>query len=64
VRLLPREVVWTAAINSWNQYISINSLWHGRLSCTIIEGEDVAHFYRNVLFKMVWQQAKPIGAGY
>ena len=59
VRTLP-EHTWPSGIFSWNNCLSIKSLTHNRITCTIIENPDIATFFRTVLFEIIWQQAKPI----
>ncbi len=57
VRLLPPEFKWQAGIFSWNNCLSLKSFTQGQITCTIVENEDLAHFYQNVLFELAWKQA-------
>ncbi len=60
VRLLPQGLEWKAGIFSWNNWIALKSFTEGKITCTLIENADIAFFYRNVLFPLCWEQAKPI----
>jgi len=60
VRLVPIEDDWKAGIFSWNDIIAIQSLTEGKLTCTIMDNKDVAHFYRKIIFELLWLQSKEI----
>ena len=60
VRLVPMEVDWKAGIFSWNDTIAIQSFTEGKLTCTVIENKDIAHFYRKIIFELIWGQSKEI----
>lgn len=59
VRIL-HDYNWPSGIFSWDNCLSIKSLTHNRLTCTILENPDIASFSRSVLFEIVWAQAKPV----
>ena len=61
IRLLPEELKWRSGIFAWNDSLAIKSFTQGKLTCTIIENADIADFFRNVIFELSWQTAKPIG---
>ncbi|HCI03359.1 MAG: helix-turn-helix domain-containing protein [Candidatus Peribacteraceae bacterium] len=61
VRLLPPDLIWKSGIFSWDNTIAIMSYTEGKLTCTFIDNEDIAHFYQDVVFELCWQQAKPMG---
>ncbi|MDP3997260.1 MAG: helix-turn-helix domain-containing protein [bacterium] len=58
VRYLPPEFKWQSGIFAWDDYIAILSYTGKKLTCTIIENENIAQFYRDVIFKLCWQNAK------
>lgn len=60
VRLLPPDFKWKSGIFSWNDSISIKSFTEGKLTCTIVENKDIAHFYQNIIFNLCWEIAKPM----
>lgn len=60
VRLMPENVEWKAGIFSWNDTVAIQSFTEGKLTCTIIENKDIAHFYRTVMYEMLWSQTKDV----
>lgn len=60
IRVLPKELHWRSGIFSWNESIAIQSFTEGKLTCTVIENKDIAYFYRQIIFELLWQQAKPI----
>lgn len=61
VRILPPELRWKAGTFMWNNNISLLSFTESKLTCTIIENEDIAYFLRNVVFEMCWGKGNPIG---
>lgn len=60
VRLLPEKYKWQSGIFSWNDSIALMSYTEQRITCTIIENRDIAHFFRTVIFELCWQQAVPV----
>lgn len=62
IRFLPPEVQWKSGIFSWNNIVAIQSFTEGRVTCTIIENDDIAFFYRHVIYELCWKQAQPLGA--
>lgn len=57
VRTLPPELQWKSGIFIWNNNIALLSYTLNRLTCTIIENEDIAYFFRNIVFELSWKQA-------
>jgi sugar-specific transcriptional regulator TrmB len=62
VRFLPAGVQWKSGIFSWNDTIAIQSFTEGKVTCTIIENEDIAHFYRTIIYPLCWEQARPLAS--
>lgn len=62
VRILEEVPEWRAGAFSWDDSLGIQSLTEGRLTCTIIQNKDIAHFWRQVIFPLLWNAAKPITA--
>jgi sugar-specific transcriptional regulator TrmB len=60
IRTLPPELEWRAGVFSWNDSIGIQSLTENRLTCTIIENKDIAHFWRAVVYPLLWRSSKPL----
>ncbi len=60
VRLMPEDAEWKAGIFSWNDSLAIQSFTEGKLTCTVIENVDIAHFYRKIIFELAWAQTKAI----
>lgn len=60
VRLMPESTEWKAGIFSWNDSIAIQSFTESKLTCTVIENKDIAHFYRKIIFELIWNQTKEI----
>jgi len=60
VRLVPTDTEWKAGIFSWNDSIAIQSFTEGKFTCTIIENKDIAHFYKTIIFELLWKQSKNI----
>lgn len=60
VRLVPEDIEWKAGIFSWNDTIAIQSFTEGKLTCTVIENKDIAHFYRKIIFELIWKQTKTV----
>lgn len=57
IRTLPPTVVWKSGIFSWNNCLALLSYTEQKLTCTIIENPDIAHFFRTVIFEMCWKGA-------
>lgn len=60
VRLLPPTLIWQSGMFSWNDSLALMSYTQQRLTCTIIENRDIAHFYRQIIFELCWKQATPL----
>lgn len=60
VRLMPEDIEWKAGIFSWNDCIAIQSFTEEKFTCTVIENKDIAHFYRKIIFELIWNQTKTI----
>ncbi len=60
IRFLSPELVWESGIFSWNNVLAIQSFAEGKVTCTVIENADIAHFYRKVMYELCWNQAKSI----
>jgi sugar-specific transcriptional regulator TrmB len=60
IRTLPPQYVWQSGIFSWNDCLALMSYTERRLTCTIIENLEIAHFFRLVMFEMCWNQAQPL----
>lgn len=60
VRTLPPQYVWQSGIFSWNDCLALMSYTEKRLTCTIIENRELAHFFRLVMFELCWKQAKTV----
>lgn len=58
VRLLPKELKWKSGFFSWNDNVALMSYSEGRLTTTIIQNADIADFVRNIIFELIWVQAK------
>lgn len=56
-RFLPKSYKWQSGIFAWNNAISLLSYTEQQVTCTIIENDDIADFYRNVDFKLNWEKA-------
>lgn len=63
IRFLSPEIEWKSGIFSWNNFVAIQSFTEGKVTCTIIENEDIASFYRNVMYELCWMQARPMESG-
>jgi len=61
-RLLPPELVWQSGVFSWNDVMAIMSLTSGKFTCTIIQNEDIASFYQNIIFELCWGRAERISS--
>jgi DNA-binding transcriptional regulator YhcF (GntR family) len=57
VRMLPATMQWQSGIFSWNDSIAIMSYTEQKITCTIIENRDIAHFYRTIIFELCWREA-------
>lgn len=60
VRFLQQGIAWKSGIFSWNNMIAIQSFTEGKVTCTIIENEDIAHFYRSIIYELCWNQAEEL----
>ena len=60
VRLVPEGVEWKAGIFCWNDCVAIQSFTEGKLTCTVIENKDIVHFYKKIVFELIWGQTKII----
>lgn len=60
IKTLPPELQWRSAIFSWNNALSIKSFSDNKLTCTIIENSDIAHFFRNIIFELIWNMANKL----
>lgn len=58
VRTLPKQYVWHSGIFSWNDCLALMSYTERRLTCSIIENKDIAHFFHTVIFDLCWAQGK------
>ncbi len=59
IRTLPPPAAWKSGIFCWNDTLAIQSFTEGRVTCTLIENRDIAHFFRAIIFPLCWAQAKP-----
>lgn len=57
IRFLSKGIQWRSGIFAWNNIVAIQSFTEGKVTCTVIENEDIAYFYRHVIYEMCWQQA-------
>ncbi len=60
IRFLAPDTEWKSGFFSWNNILAIQSFTEGKITCTIIENDDIAFFYRKVVYGLCWQQASPI----
>ncbi|MDP4008398.1 MAG: helix-turn-helix domain-containing protein [Candidatus Peregrinibacteria bacterium] len=60
IRLLPANLKWRSGFFAWNDSVSLKSFTEGRLTTTIIENRDIAHFMRNIVFELIWNIAEPV----
>ncbi len=60
IKILPPDLHWKSGIFSWNDTIAIQSFTESKFTCTMIENKDIAYFYRQVIFELIWQQAAPL----
>ena len=60
VRLIAPDTQWKSGIFSWNNVLALQSFTEGKITCTFIENEDLAYFYRHIIFDKCWQLATPI----
>lgn len=60
IRVLKSISPWRAGIFSWNNSLGIQSLTEGKLTCTIMENKDIAYFWREVIFPMMWNNTIPL----
>jgi len=57
IRYLPEGVLWKSGIFAWNDCLALLSYTQNKLTCTIVENPDIAHFFRTIIFEMCWKQA-------
>lgn len=62
IRILQGAPEWKAGVFSWNDSLGIQSLTEGRLTCTIIQNKDIAHFWREIVYPMLWKSAVALKA--
>ena len=55
VRYLPSAAEPRSGFISWNNCISLKSFSAGQITCTIIENNDIADFYRSTVFEPLWK---------
>ena len=55
VRFLPTDFDWKSGFISWNNCISLKSFSEGRITSSIIKNDDIAFFYRNLIFELLWK---------
>ncbi len=60
IRLLPVDPLWSAGIFLWDSKVALLSLTAGKHTCTILENQDLAYFFRKIVFGTAWEKAKPI----
>lgn len=60
IRFLSPDIQWRSGIFCWNDIVAIQSFTEGRVTCTIIENEDIAFFFRKVIYELCWEQALPL----
>lgn len=60
IRVLPFSKEWRSGFISWNNSVSIKSFSAGQITCTIVENDDIASFYQDVIFESLWSNAKPL----
>ena len=54
VRLVPAKYQWQSGVFAWNDCLALKSFTKGKVTCTIVQNEDIAFFYRNVVFDLLW----------
>lgn len=59
VRLLSPGFMWKSGIFLWDNSLSLLSYTEQKVTCTIIENPDIAYFFRNIIFELMWGSLKP-----
>lgn len=57
IRFLDPNVDWKSGIFSWDNTVAFMSYTEGKVTCTVVENEDIATFFQKVMFELCWQQA-------
>ncbi len=60
VRFTTSSLHYEAGIYLWNNSLALKSFTEDRVTCTIIEHEDIVNFFRNVVFEDLWAHATKI----
>jgi sugar-specific transcriptional regulator TrmB len=58
IRFLAPNVHWRSGIFSWDNTVAIMSYTEGKVTCTVIDSEDIAVFFQKIMFDLCWQQTK------
>ena len=56
IRFLAPNVHWRSGIFSWDNTVAIMSYTNGKITCTVIDSEDIAVFFQKIMFDLCWQQ--------
>ena len=54
VRFLSKDFNWNSGIFAWDNTAALLSYTKNRLTCTIVENEAIANFYRTIVFDLCW----------
>ena len=54
VRINKASDDWKVGLFCWDDKIGIKSLAEGFLTCTILQSEEIANFYKTVIFDALW----------
>lgn len=60
IRTTPVKTNYQAGIYLWNNNVALKSFKEDKVTCTIIEHEDIANFFRNIVYEELWSQASVI----
>lgn len=60
IRVPAAKINYEAGIYLWNNSVALKSFKEDKVTCTIIEHEDIANFFRNIVYEQLWSQAKPV----
>lgn len=60
IRVPSEKLAYEAGIYLWNNCVALKSFKEDKVTCTIIEHEDIANFFRNIVYEQLWSQAKPV----
>ncbi|OGH62105.1 MAG: hypothetical protein A2848_01355 [Candidatus Magasanikbacteria bacterium RIFCSPHIGHO2_01_FULL_50_8] len=63
IKFLPGIARWNSGFFLWNDVLAIQSFTEGKVTCTIIQNEDIAHFFRNVIFPLCWEGSRELSRG-